>query len=157
MNKTDEILTSLNIFLSTTTDRITPNIILTVTMINGFILGFLTTGYLGSNSMGIFSFPFWLFIEQFVVICFFSSRYVNLTTEYLTKFFLSGVMGYYFQWQSFGYYAQNYDPKLFKTIQPIMDGGSGTFIFILFFIMGAKHCFTNNEIKKETKINMDIT
>lgn len=156
MNKTDEVLTGINIFLSSTTDRITPNVILFVTAVNGFILGFLTTGYLGNNSMGIFSFPFWLFIEQFVVICFFSSRYVDLTTEYLTKFFLAGVIGYYIQWQSFGVYVAKYEPRMMIHIQPVLEGGSGNFIFILFLVMGLKHCFSGNEIKKENKINMSV-
>jgi hypothetical protein len=156
MSKVDEVLTNINIFLSTTTDRITPNVILFVTAFNGFILGFLTTGYLGLNSMGIFSFPFWLFIEQFVVICFFSSRYVDLTTEYLTKFFLAGVIGYYVQWQSFGVYVAEYEPEMLKHIQPVLEGGSGNFIFILFLIMGVKHCFSGNEVKQRTKINTDI-
>ena len=156
MSKTNEVLSSVNIFLSTTTDRITPNIILLVTMANGFGFGFLTTGYLGTDSMGVFSFLFWFFIWQFVLTCFLTSRHVNLTTEYLTKFFLVAVMGYYAQWQIFGYYVAKYEPKMVKFIEPVFEGGSGNFIFILFFIMGFKHCFNNNEVKNETKIDMSV-
>ena len=65
-------------------------------------------------------------------------------------------MGYYAQWQAFGYYAQEYSPEMLKNIQPVMGGGSGSFIFILFFLMGAKHCFSGNEVKNETKINLSV-
>ena len=153
VNKADEVLSTINIFLSTTTDRITPNIILFVTMINGFILGYLTTGYLGKESMGVFTFPFYLFVEQFVVICFFSSRYVNLTTGYLNKFFLSAVIGFGLQWQAFGVYAQGTE---IKTIEPLVDSGFATFMFIYFGAMMTKYCFSGNELKQETKINMNV-
>lgn len=153
VNKADEFLSTINIFLSSTTDRITPNIILFVTMVNGFILGFLTTGYLGAQSMGVFTLTFWLFVEQFVVICFFSSKYVNLTTGYLNKFFLSAVIGFGLQWQAFGLYAVGTD---IKTIEPLVDHGFATFMFGYFGLMMTKYCFTGNETKHETKINMNV-
>lgn len=155
MSKANEVLSSVNIFLSTATDRITPNIILGVTMMNGFILGFLTTGYLGVDSMGIFSFPFWLFVEQFVVICFFSSRYVDLTTEYLNKFFLIAVIGFSVQWQLFGLYVQYYEPEI-KTLEPLVDAGFATFVLGYAGAMLTKYCFANNEVKNETKMDMSI-
>ncbi len=153
VGKADEILSTINVFLSTTTDRITPNTILFVTMINGFILGYLTTGYLGDKSMGMFTLPFGLFVEQFVVICLFSARYVNLTTEYLNKFFLSATIGFGLQWQVFGLYAVGTD---IKTIEPLVDSGFATFVFIYFGLMMTKYCFTGNETKQETKINMTV-
>ena len=156
MGKADEILSTINIFLSTTTDRITPNIILLVTMANGFGFGFLTTGYLGKDSMGVFTFLFWFFVWQFVLTCFLTSRHVNLTTEYLTKFFLAAVIGYYVQWQVFGIYVAKHEPEMVKFIEPAFDGGSGNFIFILFLIMGVSHCFSGNELKNETKIDMTV-
>ena len=155
MSKLDEGLAGFNIFLSTTTDRITPNTILLVTMVNGFILGFLTTGYLGEKSMGIFSFPFWLFVEQFVVICFFSARYVNLSTEYLNKFFLSAVIGFALQWQLFGLWVQNYEPKN-DNIAPMFEGGFQTFIMGYLGLLGLIYCFKDNEIKKEQTFNTVI-
>ena len=155
MNKTDEALAGINIFLSTTVDRITPNTVLMVTMVNGFILGFLTTGYLGENSMGIFSFQFWLFVEQFVVICFFSAKYVNLTVEFLNKFFLSAVIGFSLQWQLFGLWIEKYEPKN-GNMEPLVDAGFATFVLGYAGFMLAKYCFSGNEVKQEETINMTV-
>jgi len=156
MNKADEFLVWINVFLSSTADRITPNIILLVTMANGFGFGFLTTGYLGSDSMGVFSFLFWFFIWQFVLTCFLTSRHINLDTGYLVKFFLVAVIGYYLQWQIFGYYVVSYEPSMMRYIQPAFDSHSGNFIFILFVIMGINHCFSGNKTKAENRIDMTV-
>lgn len=156
VSKVDEYLTSATIFLTTTTDKITPNTILFVTMVNGFALGYLTTGFLGESSMDVSSLEGGFFIWQFVLTCILTSKYVNMTTEYLGKFFLAGVIGYYVQWQVFGTYAEKYDVEMLKLIEPVIPGGSGNFIFILFFIMGIKHCFSGNELKQETKINVNV-
>lgn len=142
-------------FLSTSTDRITPNIVLLVTLINGFILGFLTTGYLGESSMGIFSFQFWLFVEQFVVICFFSARYVNLTTEFLNKFFLSALIGFSVQWQSFGLWVAKYEPEN-TLIEPLVDPGFATFILGYAGFLLGKYCFSGNEVEEQTKISTAV-
>ena len=143
-DKADEAFLKANDALSSLSDKITPDIILSVALLNGFILAFITTGYLGASSISIQSFTFVLFIWQFVIICFFSSKYVNLTTAYLHKFGMCGVLGYAIQWQLFGMYAVSYDTELAKNIQPIIEKEFGIFMFFYFCFIGLKYCFANN-------------
>ena len=151
-DKTDELFLKVNVQLKNLNEKITPNIILSVALLNGFILGFITTGFLGQSSISIQSFTFVLFIWQFIVICFFSAKYVELTTAYLHKFAMCGVIGYAFQWQTFGMYADGYDKELLKSIEPIIDNGFGTFMFFYFCFLGLKYCFSDNpRIEPTTK------
>lgn len=149
MNKLDESLVSINNFLTALTERINPNTILGVAMVNGFILGLVTTGYLGANSVSTTSWNFGLIIWQFAVICVFSSKYIKLSTEYLVKFFLAVVIGYHVQWQIFGIYVENNEPEKLKFIEPFMSNNNGNFIFVLFFLMGVKYCFSGNVTKEQ--------
>lgn len=142
--KTDELFLKINDGLRNLSDKITPNIILFVALLNGFILGFITTGFLGASSISIQSFTFVLFIWQFVIICFFSAKYVSMTTAYLHKFAMCGVVGFSFQWQVFGMYASKYDAELFKNIQPLMDNGFSSILFFYFCFLGVKYCFSGN-------------
>jgi hypothetical protein len=151
-NKTDEVFLKINDLLRNLSDKITPNIILFVALTNGVILGFITTGYLGASSIPIKSFTFILFIWQFVIICFFSAKYVNLTTAYLHKFAMCGVIGYAFQWQTFGMYAASYDAELLKSITPLQENGFSTALFFYFCFLGVKYCFSgNNQTTGNTK------
>ena len=142
---TDDLLLKINEYLRGITDKITPNVVLSIAMINGFVVGFATTGYLGVASISIQSLNFALIVWQFVVICVFSAKYITLTLGYLNKFLMAAVMGFGGQWQVFGMYAEKYDAEMFKNIQPIFDNGFGTFIFAYFCVIVAKHSFSGNE------------
>ncbi len=143
--KTDEVFLKVNDQLRNLSDKITPNIILFVALFNGFVLGFTTTGYLGESSVTIQSLNFFLIIWQFVIICFFSAKYVDLTTAFLHKFTMCGVIGFAVQWQIFGMYVISYEPELSRNIQPIIDNSFGKFMFFYFCFLGMKYCFSGNQ------------
>ena len=140
----DESLLKVNDTLRSLNDKITPSIILAVALSNGFISAFITTGYLGSSSISAESFTFGLFIWQFIVTCFLSAKYVNLTTEYLHKFVLCGVIGYAVQWQCFGMYVEK--------VEPVMGNGFGAAMFFYFCALGLKYCFSGNAKTSENEI-----
>ncbi len=148
--KTDELLLKVNEVLRGLTDRITPNVILSIALLNGFVVGFATTGYLGEASISIKSLNFALIVWQFVVICVFSAKYITLTIIYLNKFFLMAVVGFGGQWQIFGMYAEEYDSVMLLNIQPIFQNGFGTFIFAYFCLMAIKHGFSGNQKAQNT-------
>ena len=148
IEKTDDALQGVNDFLKTLTNRITPNVVLAVAILNGFIIGLVTTGYLGNKSLSVQSLSFLLIIWQLIIICIFSSRYIELTTGYLNKFFICGLFGFIWQWEIFGTIAINFYPEL-TTITPIMDHGLVVFTLAyltLQILFG--YCFKNN--KKHT-------
>lgn len=145
INKTDEALEGLNNFLKTITNRITPNVVLVIAIVNGFLIGLATTGYMEDKSLSIFSLSFFLIIWQLFIICIFSSRYIDLTTNYLNKFFLSGCIGYIWQWQFFGMWANEFRPEI-KTISPPIENvavGIMMGYFSLMFLFG--YCFKGNK------------
>ena len=69
IEKTDDALQGINDFLKTLTNRITPNVVLAVVILNGFIIGLVTTGYLGNKSLAVQSLSFLLIIWQLIIIC----------------------------------------------------------------------------------------
>lgn len=146
--KTDELFLKINDQLKNLNDRITPDVILSVALLNGFILGFITTGYLGNSTISVQSFTFVLFVWQFAIICFFSAPYVSMTTEYMHKFGMSGVIGYAFQWQTFGMYVVKYEPDI--KMEPIVDNGFGVFLFFYTCFLVVKYCFSGNVQTKST-------
>lgn len=143
--KTDELLLRANEFLNSTTAKITPNVVLLIALLNGFIIGFTTTGYLGGASIEVKSLNFGLIVWQFIIICIFSARYVTLTVSYLNKFAFTGVSGFFIQWQTFGMYAQEFDALMLKDIQPIISNGFGVFVMSWALLMILKYCFSGNE------------
>ncbi len=158
--KTDETLLKINEVLRALTDKITPNVVLFIALLNGFIVGFATTGYLGAASISVKSLTFGLIVWQFIVICIFSAKYITLTLDYLNKFFLTAVIGFGGHWQVFGMYAKEFDPVLLKDIEPIVENGFGVFMFSYFFMMGLKYCFSGNygaaqSVKKQYSLKED--
>ncbi len=148
IEKTDDALQGINDFLKTLTNRITPNVVLAVVILNGFIIGLVTTGYLGNKSLAVQSLSFLLIIWQLIIICIFSSRYIELTTSYLNKFVVSGAIGYIWQWQFFGMWANSFNPEI-TTINPPMENTVVGFMFgyaTIMILFG--YCFKNN--KKHT-------
>lgn len=152
IEKSDDALASVNDFLRTLTDRVTPNIVLVIAIVNGFIIGLATTGYLGEMSLSVSSLPFALIIWQLVIICVFSSRYIDLTTGYLNKFIICGVIGYVWQWQFFGMYANAFAPEI-TTITPPMENGVISMIlgyFSIMFLFG--YCLKGNKKNTGSKV-----
>jgi len=148
IEKTDDALQGINDFLRTLTDRITPNVVLMVSAVNGFLVGLATTGYLGEKSLAVWSLSFFLIIWQLLVICIFSSRYIELTTSYFNKFIVSGAIGYIWQWQFFGMWVNEFHPEI-TTISPPMENTVIGLMFGYFTIMILYgYCFKNN--KKNT-------
>jgi hypothetical protein len=147
--KVDEILLSIGEYFRSVANKITPNWILFVTLINGFFLGLITTGFMGDKSVSVHSLTFFFFMEQFAIICFFSSSHVNFTTAYLNKFVWAGVLGYAIQWQIFGAIARKYGLESSEYITPPFDGTfaiaffTAACIFILFW------CFSKNKARLE--------
>lgn len=137
INKTDDALQGVNDFLRTMTDRITPNIILIVALFNGFLIGLVTTGYLGGSSVPVKSGTFGLIIWQFVIVCFLTARYVDYTTNYLSKFLICGATGYYWQWQIF---AMLWATESFQP--PFGDSGFGYILITSVVILS--QCFKGN-------------
>lgn len=152
IDKTDNALNSVNDFLKTVTDRITPNVVLLISIVNGFLIGLATTGYLGDKSLAVWSLSFFLIIWQLLVICVFSSRYIELTTSYLNKFIVSGAIGYIWQWQFFGMYAIWDNPDI-TTIVPPMENKAIGFMFGYFTLMIlAGYCFKGNKKNTSAKL-----
>lgn len=148
IEKTDDALQSVNDILKNITDRITPNIVLTVAIVNGFLIGLATTGYMGEQSLSVWSLSFFLILWQLLVICVFSSRYIELTTNYLNKFVVCIAVGYVWQWQFFGMWANRFNPEI-KTISPPIDNSAiGVMFgyFTLMFLFG--YCFRGNRKNK---------
>lgn len=156
MNRIDEHLTGLNLFLSSLVGKITPNIILCIALINGFAFGLVTTGYLADQTVDALSPVSLLIVWQFIITSVLSSQRIKLNTKYLTRFFIAIVLGYYTQWQVFGSYVQNYDPEKVQYIKPVVEGASGNFIFFMFFVMGASHCFSDKDSKIESTMDTKI-
>ena len=143
IEKTDDALQGVNDFLRSITDRITPNVVLTVAIVNGFLIGLATTGYMGEQSLSVWSLSFFLILWQLAVICIFSSRYIDLTTNYLNKFVVCIAIGYVWQWQFFGMWADKFTD--IQTIEPPIDNGAiGVMFgyFTLMFLFG--YCFRGN-------------
>jgi hypothetical protein len=149
INKLDESLEGVNEFFKSITNRITPNKILFVTLLNGIFLGLITTGFLGDKSISVYSFTFLLFIWQFFVICVFSSSHVNFNAAYLQKFIWIGVIGYAIQWQTFGMIAVEYKLEAAKTIAPIINHPFGNILFTLGCLYGMVACFKGNKSRLE--------
>lgn len=137
IEKTDEAVRTVNDFLRTVTNGITPNIILLVALFNGFVIGLVTTGYLGESSVSVRSGTFGLIVWQFVIVCILTARYVDYTTSYLSKFFICGATGYYWQWQIF---AMAWPTESFSP--PFGDSGFG-YIFITSVVI-LSQCFKGN-------------
>jgi len=144
IEKTDDALQGVNDFLRTLTDKITPNVVLAVALINGFIIGLVTTGYMGEKSLEVLSLTFFLILWQLLLLCVFSSRYIELTTSYLNKFIVSIAIGYIWQWQFFGMWAVWYNPEI-TTIKPPIDNTVAGVMFgyaTVMLLLG--YCFRNN-------------
>lgn len=71
INKIDEGLSGVNEFFKAITKRITPNWILLVTLLNGFFLGLITTGFLGDRSVSVYSFVSYYLYGNFCHLCVF--------------------------------------------------------------------------------------
>lgn len=143
-DKTDDALQGFNDFLRSIGDKVTPNTILMIVIINSFSLGLLTTGFLGDKSIETLSLSFILFIWQFAAIFVLSSRHVDLTTSYLIKFYICGLLGFIWQWEIFGQIAKKWYPEI-RTIEPIMGHSLIIFAFAnitLMVIFG--YCFKGN-------------
>lgn len=143
-DKTDDALQSFNDLLRSIGDRVTPNTILMIVIINSFSLGVLTTGFLGDKSIETLSLSFILFIWQFAAIFVLSSRHVDLTTSYLIKFYICGLLGFIWQWEVFGQIAKKWYPEI-MTIEPIMGHSLIIFAFANITIMVIfGYCFKGN-------------
>jgi len=144
-DKADDAIQGVNDFLRSATDNITPNTILIVALFNGFLIGLVTTGYLGDSSVPVKSGTFGLIIWQFVIVCFLTARYVDYTTNYLAKFFICGATGYYWQWQAF---AMLWPNKEFAP--PFGDSGFGYILITSAVILS--QCFKGNKINTGAKL-----
>lgn len=147
-DKTDDALQGFNDFLKSIGDKVTPNVILVIVIINSFLLGVLTTGFLGDKSIEAMSLSFFLFIWQFAAIFVLSSRHVDLTTNYLIKFYICGLLGFIWQWEIFGQIAKKWYPEI-KSISPIMGHPLVVFMcanLTIMVIFG--FCFRGNEKHK---------
>ncbi len=152
-DKTDDALQGFNDLLRSIGDKVTPNTILLIVIVNSFSLGLLTTGFLGDKSIETLSLSFILFIWQFAAIFVLSSRHVELTTAYLGKFYMCGLLGFIWQWEIFGQIAQKWYPEI-KTIAPIMGHPLVVFASVnltLLVIFG--YCFRGNK-KNTNKTNI---
>ncbi len=148
IEKADNALSSINDFLKSTTDRIGPNTVLFIALLNGALIGLVTTGYLGSSSIPVKSFTFVLIIWQFTAICLLTARYVDLTIKYLNKFMLSGLVGFFWQWQVFaGFYPT-------ETFLTPFEGGGSIFMWVITVQVFLGHCLTGNQ--KNTAKNMYV-
>jgi hypothetical protein len=144
IEKTDDALGGINDLLRSLADRITPSTILIITIVNGFALGLLTTGFLGDKSIGVSSLSFALFIWQFLVIFVLSSRHIDLSTTFMNKFVVSGMFGFVWQWQAFGMIAKNFYPGM-TSIEPLMDHPLIVFMFgYLTIMILVGYCFKGN-------------
>jgi hypothetical protein len=144
-DKTDDALHGFNDFLRSIADKVTPNAILMIVIVNSFALGILTTGFLGDKSIETKSLEFTLFVWQFIAIFVLSSRHVDLTTSYLGKFYMCALFGYIWQWEIFGLIASKWYPEI-TTIEPIMEHPLAAFGFAnatALVLFG--YCFRGNE------------
>ena len=144
--KADDALATVNDFLKGVTDKITPNFVLLIALVNGVLIGLVTTGYLGASSVPVKSFTFALIIWQFVAICFLTARYVELNLNYLNKFVLSGLIGYYWQWQIF---AMLYPTETFMP--PFGNNGFG-FIGYISVLIFFGYCLNGNKKAKRAQV-----
>ena len=127
--KADDGLNTINEFLKSATDKIGPNFVLFVALLNGALIGLVTTGFLGESSISVRSATFFLIIWQFILTCILTARYVDYTINYLGKFLISAMTGYYWQWQ---FFAMFWPTESFKP--PFGDSGFG-YILVLSIVI----------------------
>jgi hypothetical protein len=149
IDKINDGLEGVNDFFKVITSRITPNKILLITLLNGFILGLMTTGFLGADSVKVLSLDFAFFVWQFFIICVFSSAHVNFDVKYMQKFVFVGVIGYAVQQQVFAMIAIEYNMEVAKNMELLTDNNFTGVLLATLIVYGSTYCFSNNQARKE--------
>lgn len=148
MQAVDDILERLSDWIRITFENIDHWHGLVYIILNGFLVAFATTGYLGEDSVPIWSLAGGLFVAQFVQTIGALVAKISPDSQYLSKMMVAGLSGFAFQWET----LSMLDPK--KGFEPIVDHGFGVFIFYASFLGAMLYCFTGNQ-SRSTSTQID--